>query len=593
MFEANRAKSKSSALPVPTGALTERIFDRSRAISAALLASSIPVIVGLLLAFGLTPDVLYRLFIFNQDLALVPVFVVAYVLHPRRQRTAAELWRDPGPFLLSAIMLALVLVGWLGHYFILSGYHLSRDEKMAVFDTEIFSNGSLFWEIPADWRSVADAFNMTFMLPIGNREAWVSAYLPIHAMFRALVGQVGDAALASPLLAALAAFLIWRIAAKLWPGSQSTRIVSLLLFISSSQVLVTSMTAFSMTMHLALNLLWLTLFLADRPSTHMAAIIVGFAATGIHQPLFHPLFVAPFLMMLVQQARWKLVVSYVLAYAVIAAFWLAWPLWISAQGTSAPVLITGQSIGFVDRLVGVLAAPGPESLVLSFANFLRFIVWQHPLLAPLAIFGAITTWRSDPIGRALALGFILPVLLMALLLPWQGHGWGYRYVHPVLGNAILLACYGWYRLKERGLSFDRPMVAMTALSILVLFPVHCWMANQAVAPLLAVQNDLASIDADVVIVDVGAAPLGDNVVYNPPDLSARPILLMASHISPNELTSVCKRRTIAFFKGTRLKPINELYKGRGTSQPTQEIRQLERAAAAKGCTVNQQASASR
>lgn len=566
------------------------MFDRSRAISAALVASSIPVIIGLLVAYRLSPDVLYRLFIFNQDLPLVPVFVIACLLRPRPQHTDTEFWRHPGPLLLFALILALVLVGWLGHYLVLSGYHLSRDERMAVFDTAIFSHGRLFWEIPSEWRSVADALNLTFMLPIGNREAWVSAYLPTHAMFRALVDQVADPALTSPLFAALAAFLIWRITGRLWPGSKSTQIVSLLLFVGSSQVLVTSMTAFSMTMHLALNLLWLALFLADRGSTHAAAIIVGFVATGIHQPLFHPMFVAPFLITLVQQARWKLAGSYVLGYTLIAAFWLAWPLWISAQGSSAPVLITGQSIGFLDRLIGVLAIPGPDSLVLSFANFLRFIVWQHPLLMPLAIFGAITTWRSDPIGQALALGFMLPVLLMALLLPWQGHGWGYRYVHPVLGNAILLACYGWYRLKERGFTFERPMVTMTASSMLVLFPVHCWMANRAVAPLTTIQRELAMTDADVVIVDAGAAPLGANVVYNPPDLSARPILLMASHLSPNEIASVCKGRTIAFFKGPRLKRVNELYKSRASSEATEEIRQLENAANAQGCIVNQPAS---
>jgi hypothetical protein len=32
---------------------------------------------------------------------------------------------------------------------------------------------------------------------------------------------------------------------------------------------------------------------------------------------------------------------------------------------------------------------------------------------------------------------------MAVILPSQGEGFGYRYLHGAIGTAILLAVYGW------------------------------------------------------------------------------------------------------------------------------------------------------
>ena len=65
------------------------------------------------------------------------------------------------------------------------------------------------------------------------------------------------------------------------------------------------MTAYAMPAHLCFNLLWLRLFLADRRRADLGAIAVGFIATGLHQPLFHPMFVAPFMLMLLLERNWR------------------------------------------------------------------------------------------------------------------------------------------------------------------------------------------------------------------------------------------------------------------------------------------------
>ena len=141
------------------------------------------------------------------------------------------------------------------------------------------------------------------------------------------------------------------------------------------------MTSFAMSGHLALNLLWLALFLENRRATHIGAAIVGFLATGLHQPLAHPLFVLPFMGLIAAQRRWRLLAFYGMSYALISAFWLAWPVWISAHGVGA-IRRQRAGCGFIDRLLNVVGAPNLRGLTLMAANLLRFAAWQHLLLLP-------------------------------------------------------------------------------------------------------------------------------------------------------------------------------------------------------------------
>ena len=84
---------------------------------------------------------------------------------------------------------------------------------------------------------------------------------------------------------------------------------------TSSQLIVMAMTAYAMPAHLAFNLAWLWLFLRGGKAGHAGAIAVGFLATGLHQLVFHPLFVAPFILRLLFHRRWGLAALYIVAYA--------------------------------------------------------------------------------------------------------------------------------------------------------------------------------------------------------------------------------------------------------------------------------------
>ncbi|MBB4639751.1 hypothetical protein HNQ99_000031 [Rhizorhapis suberifaciens] len=430
---------------------------------------------------------------------------------------------------------------------------------MANFDADIFSHGRLFWPIPAEWRPYAEALNQEFILPIGNHKAWVSAYLPINAALRAVVGLVADPALTSPLFVGAGAIALWQVAKHLWPEPGSERIVAMLLYAGSSQVVLTGMTSYAMSGHLALNLIWLALFLHNRPASHAAALIVGFLATGLHQPLFHPLFVLPFMWLLFRERRWRLMMFYGLGYGLICLFWLAWPVWISSQAAGQIAAHSVPGTGYVDRLLRTVRFPGIDALWLMALNLARFVTWQHVLLMPLVLLGVRMTWRGDAIGRALAASLALPVAAMLILLPYQGHGWGYRYMHGVIGSACLLGAYGWRSLESEGRSIRRAMLWSSAITLLLLIPTRAWMTHRMVAPYAEISAMIDRSGAQIAIIDEGAAPFAQDIVFNRPDLSNKPVRLMSVSSDQRAFGALCWEKDVVLHNAREFGKIRRIF----------------------------------
>jgi hypothetical protein len=526
----------------------------------------LPVGIGLLLAIALAGVMIdpvqdkrqFTAFLFiRQDLA--PAILIALLcrfglsLGPQARigwmdRLAQRPW---------VIALALALFCWAGHHRLLRGYDLTRDEQMANFDALMFAQGRLFWPISPAWRPTAEALNQFFMLPIADRQAWVSGYLPINAVARALMAMVGDAGLTSPLFTTIGALALWRIADRLWPGDVGARTVALLLYAGSSQVVIQGMTAHAMAGHLALNLLWLLLFLRGGRS-HAGAILIGFLATGLHQPLFHPLFVFPILTGLLLQRRWPLALLYGAAYAVIGLFWLAWPNLIAqwAGGPMEALSSTGDRLSYADRIFDMLAGFGPVSLWLMAMNLLRFIAWQHLLLLPLAAAGVGLAWRA-PLVRPLVAGVVLHILLVGLLLAFQGHGWGYRYLHGLIGSLCLLGAQGWIALRGHWPG-TRLWAWGNGATFLLLLPLHMAMAAWLTLPYAHISAQIDAMPVDIVIVDDGAVAFGSDLVINRPDLSNRPIRLLGGNMTTAQVAMLCRNHRVDFVGSTQLWPIRRI-----------------------------------
>ncbi|MFC3175301.1 hypothetical protein ACFOD9_13650 [Novosphingobium bradum] len=518
-------------------------------------------------------------------LGLAGLFVASGLLraHPPAARAMAE----ASGRRVAILVAGLVLGAWAIRVLVLFDHDFTRDEQMASFDAAIYGAGHLFWRLPEAVRPLYAPLNDLFLFPVPDHSAWVSNYLPVNAAIRAMLGKVIPPALVSPLLTGMAGLLLWRVARRIWPDDRATQAVVLLCLAGSSQVVLTGTATFAMTTHLALNLLWLACFLRGTRAGHAGAMITGLLATGIHQPVFHPLFVLPFLDLLHRRRQWRLLAGYIAAYAAIGAFWLAWPHWITAAIASGPGpgALAGPT-GLVDRLFALVAiAPNLDALWVMAGNLLRFCTWQHALLVPLALVGARKLAGTDDLARALAGGVVLTVAAMTILLPPQGHGWGYRYLHGLIGSCCLLAGYGWRWLAARGAAPVRAFQAATLVSLVVLLPLHALMVRGFIAPFAEARQAVARTDADFVVFESGRIPFDHNFVSNRPDLGNRPLVLAGDVITPDGLAALCPRHSLAFADASEFAELSRYYEDPPRIGPGPAQIALRRAATKAGCRI--------
>ena len=449
------------------------------------------------------------------------------------------------------VAVLLVPICLAGHRWILAGYNLSRDEQLASFDAIVFASGHWVQTIPVLWRDHADTLNTLFMYPASHRGAWISAYLPVNAGLRALVGIVATPALTEPLMTAVAAGALWGCARRIWPQDHEAPVVALLLFVSSGQVLVTGMTAYAMPAHLAFNLVWLWLFLRRAWWTDIAALAVGFGAVGLHQPLPHLMFVGPLLLLLLLERQWSRAIFYAAGYGAIGIFWLWWPGWTWSLVQAYPNAQPPAGVDFISRLKAAVAERGSAGPLDMIANLLRFVAWQSPALIPLMLIG----WkmvRHSRIGAALLGGVLLTTVAMAIIVPFQGHGFGYRYLHGLIGNCILLAVFGWASLdRERGV-WRGWLLRVFIAEALILLPLQLWMAHAIYTPAEVTDARIAAIKAEYVVIGSGDAPYAHDLVYNPPMLDRRPLRLAAETLDNGAIAALCRTRPQIVLAGDRL-----------------------------------------
>lgn len=478
----------------------------------------------------------------------------------------------------------MAAAAFAGHYMILSGHDLSRDEQMATFDAAIFARGQLVAPLTGIWRDHAEALNTMFMYPMGESAAWISTYLPLNAALRAFFGLLGDPALTGPATVLAGAVALWGCARRIWPDNRETAIVALFLYAGSGQILFNGMTAYAMPAHLALNLCWLWLFLRRVMWGDAAALAVGFVAVGLHQPVMHPLFVAPILFLLVLERDWRRAALYFVGYAAIGAFWAWWPSAMYSLVAGNALAPKSEGVDYVSRLVATIADSDGMRIANMVANILRFFSWQHLLLLPLLPFG-IAVARRDRLAGALVGGILLAVAVMLVILPYQGHGFGYRYLHGLIGSFILLAAYGWTTLGEAKAIWRGLLLRTTVADLIVVLPLQAWMAHSFYVAPAQVSKRIAGSAADYVVVGGADAPFAADLVVNPPFLDKQPIRLLREAIDPALVRALCASRPrVALLEPNDLAPIVAYYR---MSKPVADAphRALAGDLRAAGCTV--------
>lgn len=197
-------KTMADAVRAGHGAASTIIAPRQSAfrtvLDVALLTAAVGLAVDLVLyhLILLMPhdpeEVLIRPLFYAMDtpalLIAVAVLGALYLLSPSplASRAVEIVLRNP---IVAVVGLAALVsaVAWLGASQVMLGFHLSRDEQMAVFDATIFTHGHLLAPVAPEWRSYAEPLQFLFTQFARDATHWISGYSPVNAAVRALYAQ--------------------------------------------------------------------------------------------------------------------------------------------------------------------------------------------------------------------------------------------------------------------------------------------------------------------------------------------------------------------------------------------------------------------
>jgi len=460
--------------------------------------------------------------------------------------------RRPGPTL-AALALFAALVGVAGWFAVAGRYPLSMDEFMATFDARIFATGQPLASVPAEWQEFVPALQPFFRSIPQQHALWSSDYLPVSAAFRTLFTAVHAQGLLGAAWSGVAVIATFGVGRRLWPDRPGAALLAAGLVATSAQVLAAGMTDYAMPAHLALNMVWLWLFLRrDRPS-QAAAALTAFAACGLHQVIFHPLFAAPFVLQAWLERRWGKAAFHTAAYALIGLFWMSyWGLALRMSGAELATTPAGGPADFIAKSLHLVEMFEPMKLGWMPKNLLRFVAWQNPISIVLCLAAVVPAWRAGGVWRSLILGVALLIFAACFLMPFQGHGWGYRYLHGFIGSVALLAAFGWIHLTRAGSGLDRRIltpglaIGFTG-AVVILLPLHVFQMSMLIRPYAAAYAAIARTDADVVLVDSAGLFYADDLVRNDPLLIARPKILDLAALTPEQVPRLCAGRKLALF----------------------------------------------
>ena len=464
------------------------------------------------------------------------------------------------PLIIACLVFA---VASIGTQFVCHDYSLSSDEFIADFQAEIFLHGKVTAEVPPQWRNTVRVIKPIYVDYLPVTHSWKAAYLPAYAGLRALFQAVHLQFFLNPFLAAITVLALYGTARNIWPNERQHALLAALLLAAAPQFLLMSMTAYAMPAHLALNTLWLWLYTRPDLRRFYLAPLVGVLAVGLHQPIVHALFVAPFLIRLVLEQRWRVVIRFGLIYSLGCAVWYTWRLHYLPPSADAagsifrlfnPKMIVIQPMDLL-LVIGWSCLATPLLAVLGFRRIFRRLNATNPASFRQARDPHLWLLEQNPpscrpeVGiqskqRAILLDAGLSCLLTFgfyyFFFVDQGHGWGYRYFHGTLSCLVLVAVNGWEVLVEtagarRARNF---LLVGVAVSLLVALPLRCYQAETFIRPFARASEAIHSMNAEVVGIDPRFAWYSNDLIRNDPFLEDRPIVVGLIDLMPQEVAAL-------------------------------------------------------
>jgi fumarate reductase subunit D len=484
--------------------------------------------------------------------AMVLAGLALWVWQVRKGTVGGAAGRAPDGLIAGSILLA-VLVAWLGRQLVFHGYSPSRDELMVEMAGAYLAKGQIGWPIPPEWLAFRHAIQPEFYSPYGAGTHWTAIYLPVHAAIRALFLRLGVVDLAAPVTLGIGLLALWHNARKLMPQRPDAVLVTMVMALTSAQLITTAMTPYAMTSHFAFNMVWLALVLRGDRMGHAGAALVALLAAGLHQWHFPLLFIGPFVLWMAANRRWGAVAFHALVAVAMMILWARlWPMALTDLVGAPPPSDVHRTNGIFDKLESLFGRlDGWQPLL----NNARLLSWNNLLLLPLAGLALVGVrwrglWRAVPIALPLALGVVAG---MGLAL-YQGYGWGFRYMHGQIGALCLLAGLGWQACVEDG---ARPR-HLLLIGIVASLLSGLWLMQDTERYVRGYARTMAAIraaDADVVLVDIrGGYYMTDLVRFDEGRL-ARPVVIALQMLNETQIDRLCATHRVAIMDRAQFWPL--------------------------------------
>jgi len=228
--------------------------------------------------------------------------------------------------------------------------------------------------------------------------------------------------------------------------------------------------------------------------------------------------VAPFLVRLLRERRWRRLAAAVAAYGAGSLLWIAW-------------LRMANPFARPDGpgLFSMFALPNAIAFWLQGVNLSLLFTWHAPLFGALAVAGVLRARRLGPLLTDVALGVALTLVFYLFFPLTQGHGWGYRYAYQVLGSLALLAATGTPSLVAAvgARRAQALLVASFATALVVQVPLRFTQGERFIRPYASAYRLLATRPARVVLVHEDSVWYGRDFIRNDPYLRGQPVVLAA------------------------------------------------------------------
>ena len=494
------------------------------------------------LSYNTSVSVFYVLFARNELLLFVLFFTalfIVYLVTNHKINFLSSVQHDhailnSAKILPGCLAVITFIVTFAGTYLIFHNYALCMDEYAPEFQAVIFLSGKLRAVVAQPWQGFAHSLAPIFTIYNQTSHSWYQGYLPVYAAVKAPFLKFGVSSATNPVMAALSVMVIGGVAANIWPREKKAPFLAMILLMSSSQFLITSMTAYSMPAHLLLNLVWVYCYTHKRKYVDLLLPIIGVITLGVHNPFVHALFVTPFLLRILRERSWKFSFYVGTVYLLGSLFWLGFWKFVTPQ----PALESSYP-------VTIFTFPGLIQLaIIQPMNLLLTLSWQSLAITLLAFF-AVRNWgKLAPLQRDLFGGCVLTFGFYFFFFSDQGHGWGYRYIYGVLGNLVLLAMVGWYELREaigveKAVNF---LIVTLALALFVQFPIRGVQAEAFVRPFASASRYLQKRPESFILLDETKVWYSQDFIRNDPFLRHWPKFFFSRKLSREQLAQLDKIR---------------------------------------------------